>query len=85
MAKGKITHKNFEIDYDDETASAPAEGTPGKPLKKLEIAGKTVDVWEMEPGKYTTSHLPYSTYETLTDLAKAVVDDSPDFDTTSDK
>jgi hypothetical protein len=37
------------------------------------VDGKSIDVlWEQDEGRYSTPLLPYTTYDSLEDLAKAV-------------
>ena len=47
--------------------------------KKLTINGVEIDVVKAELGNYITSYLPYTDYETVSDLAKAIVRYAPNF------
>ena len=81
------SHKGHEIEpvEDDEGAvgrSAPtlAAGIDGT-VRGLKIDKQIIEVAEGADGKYSTSHLPYTSYRSVRDLAKAVIEHSPDFDT----
>ena len=86
----KTKHRGFEIEIDE----APARGRGARPprasgidgaLRAVKIDKKRIDVVKDEDGRFSTSQLPYTTYGSAVELSKAVVDDSPDFDTTSAK
>lgn len=48
----------------------------------LTIDGQEVEVVRDEDvGRFTTLHLPYTSYETVLELAKQVIDNVPDFRT----
>lgn len=49
------------------------------PSRYIQIDDRQVDVIEMEPGKFSTSYLPYTSYESVWDLAKAVIDKTEEF------
>lgn len=69
MAEQKETFKGFEIVIDNND--------------NLTVHDKSIDVEQTEDGNYYTSYLPYTQYATLMELAKHVVDKTPDFDTIS--
>ena len=47
---------------------------------QLSIGGQGVDVSRDETsGRFVTVHLPYTSYDSLIDLAKQVIDNVPDF------
>jgi hypothetical protein len=46
---------------------------------RLEIEGKHVHAIRMEDGKYGSHVLPYSDYDSIIDLAKALIDNVPEF------
>ena len=87
MSAGSLSHRGFEIRYDEDVAAdldevAGAETIDGVPVNVV-ISGVRVDAWRLRNGKYFSRHLPYTVHETVEDLAKAVINDSPDFDTSA--
>ena len=85
MAQQKETYKGFEIIIDKPTTPAMAT-TPtaqGIPFAgKLTIGPREIDVVEVAPGTFITSYLPHTAYQSLSDLAKAVIDHTEEFNTT---
>jgi len=78
-------YNGHTIRIDDERAPAaervralPSVGRP-LPGRYIQIDDRQVDVFEMEPGKFATSYLPYTSYESFMDLAKAVIDKTEEF------
>ena len=71
MPEQRGTHKKFEIVIDDDQ-------------DKLTINDRQIDVSKAESGKYITSYMPYTEYESIIDLAKQVIEKAADFDTISD-
>ena len=53
----------------------------GKP--QVSIDNKAVEVLQEGPDKYVSDFLPYTSYPTLLELAKQVVDCVPDFKATA--
>jgi hypothetical protein len=85
MARQKEKYKGFEIIIDKPTTSTPAisataEGIPF--AGKLTIGPREIDVVEAAPGIFVTSYLPHTSYQSLSDLAKAVIDHTEEFNTT---
>jgi hypothetical protein len=81
----KETHKGFEIviedvGADDDQAMAAMAMAASQPMQNVKI-----DVTVGDSGKFSTSYLPYTTYNSVLDLAKAVIDHTPDFDTLSNQ
>ena len=74
----KETHKGYEIVIEDDVTAAGDQQ-----IENLKIDNKQIDVSELEPGRYSTSYLPYTTYNSIIDLAKEVIDHTADFDTLS--
>ena len=84
----KETHKGFEIviedvGADDDQAMAAMAMAASQPMQSLTIDNVKIDVTVGDSGKFSTSYLPYTTYNSVLDLAKAVIDHTPDFDTLS--
>jgi SOS-response transcriptional repressor LexA len=81
------THKGYTIVIEDDETTA--DGQPvvslvagvDTPLKKLKIDNKRIDAIEEEPGSYSTSYLPYTAFDSIISLAKAVIEDTPEFNT----
>ena len=85
MAQQKEKYKGFEIIIDKPTTSTPtisatAEGIPF--AGKLTIGPREIDVVEAAPGIFVTSYLPHTSYQSVSDLAKAVIDHTEEFNTT---
>lgn len=86
----KETYKGYEIVIEDEE-NTTAEGERvvslaaglEAPLIDLRIDDRRIDVTEVAPGKFLTRYLPYTTYDSVIALAKAVIDDTAEFDTLS--
>jgi hypothetical protein len=86
----KETYKGYEIVIEDDE-NTTAEGEPivsmaagvDTPLIGLKIDNRRIDVTEVAPGKFLTSYLPYTTYDSIVALAKTVIDDTAEFDTLS--
>ena len=89
MMSHKETHKGYEIviENDESVEGQSADSTDGAApvaATDLKIGNISIEVSEGEPGQFSTNHLPYTTYESIVDLAKAVIDDSAEFDTLSE-
>ncbi|MCL4296358.1 MAG: hypothetical protein KJ077_11545 [Anaerolineae bacterium] len=85
MTQQRETYKGFEIVIDKPAASAPASGATaaGTPFAgKLTIGPREIDVVEVAPGIFITSYLPHTSYKSVSDLAKAVIDHTEEFNTT---
>lgn len=67
MPRVKEVYKGYEILIEDEL--------------RLVIAGNQIKFEKIAAGKYYTRVLPYTEFSSLKELARHVVDDSPDFDT----
>ena len=70
MPEQSETHKGFKIVIDDDQ-------------DKLTIDDRQIDVSKAESGRYITSYMPYTEYESIMDLAKQVIEKAADFDTIS--
>lgn len=85
MAQQKDTYKGFDIVIDDSKKSsveASATATGGAPAAKLTVGPREIDVVETAPGVFITSYLPHTSYKSVLDLAKAVIDHTEEFNTT---
>jgi hypothetical protein len=85
MAQQKDTYKGFEIIIDKPTTptiavTPTAQGIPFS--GKLTIGPREIDVTEAAPGIFITSYLPHNSYTSVSDLAKAVIDHTEEFNTT---
>ena len=87
----KETHKGYEIVIDDDETTADGQPIVSRaagintPIRNLKIDNKRIDVSEIEPGIFSTSYLPYTTYDSIITLAKAVIEHTADFDTLSSR
>lgn len=85
MPQQKESYKGFEIIIDRPAAPAIA-ATPtaqGVPFAgTLTIGPREIDVIEAAPGVFITSYLPHTSYQSVSDLAKAVIDHTEEFNTT---
>lgn len=85
MAQQRETYKGFEITIDEPPTSTPVSGATaaGTPFAgKLTIGPREIDVVEAAPGIFITPYLPHTSYTSVSDLAKAVVDHTEEFNTT---
>lgn len=85
MAQQRETYKGFEIVIEKPTTPTPASGATaaGTPFAgKLTIGPREIDVVEAAPGIFITSYLPHTSYTSVADLAKAVIDHTEEFNTT---
>ncbi len=73
MSKQIKNHQGFEIVIESEEGG----------IESLSIAGKSIDISKTDTGNYITSMMPYTQYDSVLELAKHVVEKTPDFDTIS--
>jgi hypothetical protein len=73
MAPETITYKGKEIAFEQ-----PQDDSKIGEVR-LEIDGKHVHAIRMEGGRYGSHILPYSDYDSIPDLAKALIDNVPQF------
>lgn len=78
MAQHREIYKGFEIVVDDPSAAAAGAASP---IRKLTIAGREIAFVEDAPGSFYTGYLPYTSYESVMDLAKAVIEHTEEFRT----
>lgn len=61
--------KSKRVTYQDHTIHTEGQADEAA----VTVDGKSIDVlWEQDEGRYSTPLLPYTTYDSLEDLAKAV-------------
>ncbi|MCQ3978371.1 MAG: hypothetical protein DPW09_33510 [Anaerolineae bacterium] len=85
MAQQRETYKGFEIVIEKPTTPTPATGATaaGTPFAgKLIVGPREIDVVEAAPGIFITSYLPHTSYTSVSDLAKAVIDHTEEYNTT---
>ena len=68
MAEKTETYLGVEIVVDEESSI-------------VRIAGDSIEINKSSSGGYSCAILPYQNFQTLDELAKAVVMNSPDYDT----
>jgi hypothetical protein len=85
MAQQKEIYKGFEIIIDKPTTATPAISATAQGIPfagKLMVGPREIDVIEAAPGVFITSYLPHTSYQSISDLAKAVIDHTEEFNTT---
>lgn len=80
MGQQREIYKGLEIVINEPPAATATAGA-GSPIRKLTIAGREIPFVQDAAGTFYTGYLPYTTYESAMDLAKAVIEHTEEFRT----